>query len=155
MKTISEMKFIKKYESEYEHHPLILFAVLLRGLIYCTFTWNPLLKDFWFQIRILWKLSPANLLFLSLLRNNSETGKIWSKQVGLREHFGSDKFLTCSSDMAKFFAQIVCSERRNIHHLLWLRNEMDTRIITHFFFTYLQVLSEQQNTNHINKKSFL
>jgi hypothetical protein len=46
-----------------------------------------------------------------LLRNNSETGKIWSKQVGLREHFGSDKFLTCSSDMAKFFAQIVCSDR--------------------------------------------
>jgi len=134
VKTISEMKFIKKYESEYEHHSLILFAVLLRGLVYCTFTWNPLLKDFWFQIRILWKSSPANLLFLSLLRNSLETGKIWSKQVELREHFGSEKFLTCSSDMAKFFAQIVCSERRDMRHLLWLRNEMDTRTNSSIFF---------------------
>jgi hypothetical protein len=75
-----------------------------------------------------------------LLRNNSETGKIWSKQVGLREHFGSDTFLTCSSDMAKFFAQIVCSERRDIHHLLWLRNEMDTSIITLFFFTFTSLI---------------
>ena len=154
MKTISEMKFIKKYESEYEHQPLILFAVLLRGLVYCTFTWNPLLKDFWFQIRMLWKSSPANLLFLSLLRNSSETGKIWEQTSWTERTFWFRKVLTCSSDMAKFFAQIVCSERRDMRRLSWLRNEMDTRIIVQLFFTYLQVLIEQQNTNHLNKKLF-